>query len=463
MTDEIVQRRPVPRVFSALMGAHWLILPDALDQIVEIVARENTFDPEALLGRYPDRMKGTRTAQITNGVGILPVIGPIVPRADLFTEISGATSADRLAADFGVMLRDPEVAAIVLNIDSPGGAASGIADLAALIASGRGTKPIKAYVGGTAASAAYWIATGADEIVVSSAGMVGSVGVVATLQRKDGKAIEIVSSQSPYKRADPATKEGRAEWQRIVDELAAVFVETVAENRGVSVSHVLERFGAGSMRIGQDAVAASMADRVGTLEQLIASVSNAHGNNARGKAQMSKKTAIEIAAEHPEAAEALRAEGFKQGRAEGHAAGLTESAAKAREEGIAEGRALENARQMGIRKECAIAGHEALVDSLLADTSISVEAAALRVLAAEKSARETVLANIKSDATVVAQIAAVAPAVAATVAADAPVEERCAAKWNADASIRDEFGTLAAYTAYVRNYEAGRIRVKSDR
>jgi hypothetical protein len=94
--------------------------------------------------------------------------------------------------------------------------------------------------------------------------------------------IEIVSSQSPYKRTDPASKDGRTREQRQVDALADVFVDAVARNRAVSRSAVLEGFGQGDCFVGQAAVDAGLADRVGNLEDLIAELTGAKAPAATG-------------------------------------------------------------------------------------------------------------------------------------------------------------------------------------
>ena len=120
-------------------------------------------DPEALEARLGRPLDNTRAVSIRDGVAVIPITGPIMRYANLFTRISGATSTQELATDLQTALDSPQVRAIVLNIDSPGGEASGINELADMIHASRGKKPIKAYVGGTGASAAYWIASAADE------------------------------------------------------------------------------------------------------------------------------------------------------------------------------------------------------------------------------------------------------------------------------------------------------------
>jgi ClpP class serine protease len=67
------------------------------------------------------------------------------------------------------------------------------------------------------------------------------------------------------------TEDGRAKVQATVDSLAQVFIDRVATFRGVTSRHVIENFGRGGLVVGAAAVAAGMADALGSLESVIAS------------------------------------------------------------------------------------------------------------------------------------------------------------------------------------------------
>lgn len=250
----------------------WLITAEALDTLMAVADRQGNV--EALETRLGRPLDNTRTVTVRDGVAIVPVAGPIFRRANLFAAISGATSTEILATGIQAALDDPSIKAIVLDIDSPGGAATGINELSELIHQARGRKPIKAYVGGTAASAAYWIASGADEIVVDDTAQLGSVGVVLNIRTREDrpgeKTYEVVSSNAPNKRPDLESEAGRAQLQARVDELAAVFLDKVARNRDIPRDEINDRFRQGGIATGALAVEAGMADRLGSLESLIA-------------------------------------------------------------------------------------------------------------------------------------------------------------------------------------------------
>jgi len=259
--------------FDIAAGQPWLMLPSALDSLLAVSQRME--DPAALEARLGHRLDNTRTVAIRDGVAIAPIIGPIFRYANLFTEISGATSTQVLATDIRQALDNPAVKAIVLSIDSPGGVASGINELADLIYAGRAKKRIVAYVGGSGASAAYWIASAAHEIVIDDTAMLGSIGVVLEVSvAQDAKGAprryEIVSRKAPNKRPDLGTEEGRSKVQVLVNSLADVFVAKVSRNLGVKHDRVVSMGNAGGILVGAAAVKAGLAKRLGSLESVVA-------------------------------------------------------------------------------------------------------------------------------------------------------------------------------------------------
>lgn len=274
------------RAFTLATTLPWAIEPEALRTLLAIAAREQS-DREAaalireLRAQRPTAVAAQRGRPLDNTSGVmmrdrvalLPVEGVIVRRADLFTEISGGASVETLARDFTTALGDPNVGAILLCIDSPGGEVTGIHDFAEMVYAARDQKPIHAYVEGIGASAAYWIASATSQITIEATADLGSIGVVMAVPdpaAKKATDITFISSQSPNKRSDPNTESGRSRYQQIVDDTADVFIEAVARNRGMSTEQVVRDFDAGGIMTGRRAVAARLADRIGTLEATIA-------------------------------------------------------------------------------------------------------------------------------------------------------------------------------------------------
>lgn len=280
-------------------GRPWLMTSEALDTIMAVADRQG--DVEALETRLGRSLDNTRNVTVRDGVAVIPITGPIFRYANLFTEISGATSTQVLATDIQTALDDPQIKAIVLNADSPGGEATGINELAEMIYQARGTKPIKAYVGGQAASAMYWIASAADEVIVDDTAQLGSVGVVLSLRKREDrpgeKSYEIVSSNAPNKRPDMETEAGRAQLQTRTDELASVFLDKTSRNRNIPREEVNDRFRQGGIATGALAVEAGMADRLGSLESLITELAGSSASNpTRSMTMTTVKTTAELQA-----------------------------------------------------------------------------------------------------------------------------------------------------------------------
>lgn len=280
-------------------GRPWLITSEALDTVMAVADRQG--DVEALETRLGRSLDNTRSVTVRDGVAVIPVTGPIFRYANLFTEVSGATSTQVLATDIQTALDDPQIRAIVINADSPGGEATGINELSEMIFQARGTKPIKAYVGGQASSAMYWIASAADEVVVDDTAQLGSVGVVLSLRKREDrpgeKSYEIVSSNAPNKRPDLETEAGMAQLQTRTDELANVFLDKVARNRSIPREEVNDRFRQGGIATGTLAIEAGMADRLGSLESLIAELAGSSASNQpRSITMTTVKTTAELQA-----------------------------------------------------------------------------------------------------------------------------------------------------------------------
>ena len=275
----------------------WAMEPGALEQMFSVLSRTN-LKPEEALALYEQKKKqfqsdvygpsfevvqvqpgerivGTRLARRRDpDTGIIRIIGPIVRRGDFFTEISGATSIETLAADFNTVLADESIKQIVFYIDSPGGEVNGIHEFAQMVYDARGKKPIRGYASGMCCSGAYWIATACARITVDATAVIGSVGVRAVIH-DDSRAwesagidhISIVSSNAPkkdFKRDDP---ECLADVKKQIDAVEKVFIDTIARNRGISAERVIADYGKGGVLVGQAAVDAGLVDALGSFEQ----------------------------------------------------------------------------------------------------------------------------------------------------------------------------------------------------
>jgi len=261
------------------LSVPWCMTDIALQAMLSLAARAEVGEdelkqvmhgPKSLALRDGRRREDSATMTVIDGVARIVIDGPIYRYASFFTRYSGGVTAEALGKDFASALADPAVGAILMVIDSPGGEAIAINELADTIYASRGRKPIGAYIEGYGASAAYWIASAADLVAVDDSALVGSIGTIFGVPDPSKRAspiITIVSSQSPKKRVDVTTPEGRAVMQQMADDLTEVFIAKVMRHRGLSRQQILDL--EGGMRIGQQAIDAGLADRIGAEDLLI--------------------------------------------------------------------------------------------------------------------------------------------------------------------------------------------------
>lgn len=283
-------------------GSLWLIRREAFDALRLAVARpfaglvpgQSPAQPPA----YPDRDSAGPGYDLIGGVAVIPVYGPIYRHSafldDLMAWAFGGVSVDRLADALRAAVDDPLTRSILFTFDSPGGMVAGTGELAGLIRQAGAVKPLAAYCESCCCSAAYHLACAAGEITAAPSAIIGSIGTVVAwiddtemMAQLGLKQEVVVSKQSPYKWLDPASDEGRAEIQKLVDDTADLFVADVARGRNVTVATVLSDFGQGGVMLAAEAKKVGMIDKVGTLADVLGKLS---GPN-RGRLAVKKAAA----------------------------------------------------------------------------------------------------------------------------------------------------------------------------
>jgi signal peptide peptidase SppA len=264
-----------------------------------LVATCSQLDFDAVAARAGQPLEDARAVTNYHGTAVLNIRGPLFRYRSIWTWLLGGTSVEDTALGLHAAIDDPTVQRVVLAINSPGGQIDGINELANMIRAANQTKPVTAYVDGLAASGAYWLASAAGKIVADETAQLGSIGVLATViddraaEEKSGvKRYEIVSSQSPLKRTDPGTDEGRAQLQQMVDAMAQVFIQKVAKFRGTSAAKVERDFGQGAVMPAAAAVSVGMADTLGSLEALLGAGGGEPVRVIRDQPALRVKTAV---------------------------------------------------------------------------------------------------------------------------------------------------------------------------
>lgn len=297
------------RLMRAVFSSPWAIMPEKLEEIVAFLELRLTgsrpsdaeiaeFAAQAAAATAPNRVAGT--------IAVLPLLGTISQRAGMMTNFSGGTSTEIFAKAFRSALADESVRAIVLDVDSPGGTVYGVDELAGEIFRARGKKPIVAAVNSLAASAAYWIASAADEIAVTPGGEVGSIGVYAMhvdesqLDEKVGLKITLISAGkfktegNPF---EPLSGDARGAIQKRVDEYYDMFAGAVVRNRSTTAAAARKGFGEGRVVGAKEAVELGMADRIATLDQILARL--AGGSQRRKMAEAEEAAPEGVAPDMP--------------------------------------------------------------------------------------------------------------------------------------------------------------------
>lgn len=219
----------------------------------------------------------------TGSIAILPLFGAITHRANMFSETSGGTSTQGFGKALAQVVGDPNVTAVIIEADTPGGGVSGLPELADQIYKARGSKPIIGVSNTRALSAGYWLLSQCDEIVCAPVSEVGSIGVFlwhenwAENYKMEGIQPDIIRYGEHKAEAndwEPLTDEARAYIQSQVNEVGEMFTKAVSRGRGVSAETVRKDFGQGRSVMSRDAVRLGMADRIATMDDTILRVAS---------------------------------------------------------------------------------------------------------------------------------------------------------------------------------------------
>jgi signal peptide peptidase SppA len=288
-----------PHLLAAFNRSPWAILPEKLDEIrafVELKVRGGDVPEERVQAIEASRRDAS--VQMAGRVAVMPVFGVIAQRVGGVERMSGMVSTEEIGATLDSLVADKQVRAIVMAFDSPGGSVFGVPELSEKIRAARDQKKVVALADSMAASAAYWLAAQASEVVVTPGGQVGSVGVivahidVSKMEEAAGIKTTLVTS-SPFKAEFapevPLTEEARGELQGKVNEYHAMFVAALAKGRGLTEARVNKDFGQGRMMTAKAAVEAGMADRVATLAQVVGRL-----NGTPATAMAARVRAIEV-------------------------------------------------------------------------------------------------------------------------------------------------------------------------
>jgi signal peptide peptidase SppA len=249
-----------------------MMMPNALQMMLEIV--EAHLSGTVSVEQLQQRDSRVKHPPRQGAIGVLPLHGPIFPKANMMTEMSGATSLEQWSAQFGQMVNDESIGAIMLDIDSPGGSSMMIPETAQMIREARDIKPIYAVANTMAGSAAYGLAAQATQLFASPSSVVGSIGTymvhtdTSELAEKMGVKQTVIKA-GRFKAVDmeTLTDEAREYMQELVGDINDVFINEIAMGRQTTPDAI--RGTEARIYAPQKAVDAGLADGVASFDEVL--------------------------------------------------------------------------------------------------------------------------------------------------------------------------------------------------
>lgn len=249
----------------------WCMLPHVLEQAfdhvsrIDLIAHIRDQQARSAAGDAQPRGHSYQYDTTESGIAIVHATGTLMKQE---SSLGSSTSTVMLRRTIRAANRDPDVKAIMLRIDSPGGSTLGTEELAEDIYESK--KPVAAYIDGVGASAAYWLASQASFVSAMASAVVGSIGTFMVVRDSsaaaaaNGVKVHLVRSSENKGAGTPGTEvtsRQLAEWQRTIDQTQAVFTAGVARGREVSMDEASKMADA-RVHIGQAAKDAGLIDYI---------------------------------------------------------------------------------------------------------------------------------------------------------------------------------------------------------
>jgi signal peptide peptidase SppA len=272
------QTKQHPHVLAAIYDQPWAITESWLETICGIVEERSKASVEefrAAMAKQDDAEESR--LQMVGAAAVIPVMGPIFPKANLMTALSGATSSQEVSDMLDEAAANVATRCIVMHIDSPGGAVVGGVEVADKIwQMQQNGIPIVAMIEGVGASLAYLWASQCSEVRVTQASIVGSVSIVSRVSsnersmRNAGIDSITINSGALKNAGDPSTLAFAAQYQSLLSRVNTyhdMIVGSVQRARGGKMD--MAKVATGDIWIGQKAVGAGLADSVSTMDALL--------------------------------------------------------------------------------------------------------------------------------------------------------------------------------------------------
>ena len=368
-----------PRV-SDYVGA-WAIDPQAGSALLAAVQGIDLAAHVAASQPKPTAAVEMLTAGLNQTIAVVSLAGTLMKSQ---SSMGSSTSTVAARREIRKAAADPEVSAILLAIDSPGGSVAGTADLANEIAAANKKKPVWAYAADLCASAAYWCASQAERIYANDAtALVGSIGTLLVVQDTSAAAEKngiktLVFGTGPLKGSGspgaPVSEGQQAYYRKIVDESQKAFDASVRRGRGLTESK-LAQVKTGGVFLAEEAQSYGLIDGIKSMDVVM--------NELAAEARRRKRSASSQRAETPQQPIRSKAvnetnEVMEVAAAPAQVESLVESVVKDTVSAIREAAVAETNRVAAIQSVCK--GHEAIAAQAIAEgwTPEKAELAAMK-------------------------------------------------------------------------------------
>ena len=293
--------RTLAHLADQVLNRPLLLAPEKLSIVMAALDGRLGFDATDAFAPIPDasRFVGSRTERRTGaplsysrtdqGVAIVPLVGSFVNRGAYIGASSGLISYEGVAHQLRQAGADPKVRAVILDLESGGGQAIGAFETARVVRDLAAAKPVTAVVNGMACSAAYAIASAASRIITTESGISGSIGVVLLHVDRDAAMAQAGLKPTfihagahkvdgnPYQALPDAVRD---KMQAEIDTLMSMFVGCITAGRK-NLTEAAVRATEARTFMGAEAVAAGLADEVGSFESALADLSGGRTRQVR--------------------------------------------------------------------------------------------------------------------------------------------------------------------------------------
>lgn len=274
------------RVLRFLDSTFWAMYPPAYETMRAVIEswaglphampRLSPAEQEAaVLAAQADRPSQVYTSP--SSIAVINMFGIIAPRTSMIEMSQEGCPLDMWSAKYRRALSDPDIGAIAVNSDGPGGSVFQVQETGDLIYGTRGQKPVVCVVTGMSASATFWINSQFPELVASPSSQLGSIGVlmrhedISKMAEDAGVKMTYISSPRGGNKAEgnpftPLSDETEEYYNAQCDEYYSSFLAALARGRSVKARTIDQDWGRGRMVGAQTALKLGMVDRISTLQ-----------------------------------------------------------------------------------------------------------------------------------------------------------------------------------------------------